>query len=600
LLRLFAPDHLDEPFAAAPGLNAMALLGLSFDYHNAAAALVADGVVVSAIEEERLSRTKHDGRYPYRAIRHVLATAGVRARDLERVVYYENPFRKFERIARGSMWRPRSQLAATLKNWLELGKFEPVQRIAEDLGLDHDRIVLCRHHLAHAAAAFYCSPFEQATVVVLDGVGESETGSVWIGRDRDLTQIGRLDFPHSIGLLYSAFTGFLGFEVHDGEWKVMGMSAYGRPTRREDVLKLIRRQAPLRLSERYFNFFAPRGAFYTKAFTDIFGPPRQPGAAFDLDQEAMSREDAHYADIAASIQVVTEELIQSFVRRAVARTGVKNVAFAGGVALNVLANARLQAEPGLQLYIHPAAGDAGSAVGAALWAHCALQSKPRPPPLTACYLGGAYGDAAIQAALTAGGFNAWRRFATQPEMIEAATDLLADGKVIGWFQGRSEWGPRGLGARSILCRPYPAAMRDTVNRTVKFREPFRPFAPAVLAERAHEFFETPPAAAQWQPESFMLAIARVRTEQRHRIPAVTHVDGTGRLQLVWPDPNPPFRALLERFGARTGIPVLLNTSLNLRGEPIVETPHDALRTFSWSGLDALVIGSFIVDKTDIA
>ena len=579
---------------------AMALLGLSFDYHNSAAAIVTDGGIAAAIEEERLSRAKHDGRYPYRAIRHVLKSADIRAADLEAVVYYENPFRKFERIVRGSSRRQRAGLGATLRNWLEVGKFEPAQRIAEDLGIGHDRVMLCRHHLAHAAAAFYCSPFEEATVVVLDGVGECEAGSVWIGCDRRLRQVDQLDFPHSIGLLYCAFTGFLGFEVNDGEFKVMGMSAFGRPTRRDDVLKLIRQMAPLRLSQQYFDFSAPRGTFCTEAFTELFGPPRDPASTFALDQNLKSSENGHYADIAASIQAVTEELILSFVQRAVRKTGVKNVAFAGGVALNGLANARLQAEPGLNLYVQPAAGDAGSALGAALWAHCTIQGRPRPPPLTSCHLGGAYGDPAIAAALTAGGFKAWRRFETQAEMIEAAVELLADGKVIGWFQGRSEWGPRALGARSILCRPYPAEMRDIVNRTIKFREPFRPFAPAVLAERAHEFFAVAPAAARWQPESFMLSIAPVLAEQRSRIPAVTHVDGTARLQLVWSEPNPPFRALIEQFGARTGIPVLLNTSFNLQGEPIVETPQDALRTFSWSGLDALIIGSFVVAKSDIA
>lgn len=573
-----------------------ALLGLSFDYHDSAAALAIDGVIVSAIQEERLSRAKHDGRYPYRAIRHVLAAAGLRPRDLETVVYFEDPSWKFERIARSALFRRGSRLGETVTEWLALGKFKPVQRIAEDLGLAQDRILTCRHHLAHAAAAFYCSPFDQATVVILDGVGEVETGSVWIGRDRHLRQIGRLKFPHSIGLFYSAFTSFLGFEVNEGEYKVMGMAGFGAPVRRDDVLATLQSRAPLRLSPRYFNFSRASSTFHSDAFTELFGPPRRSDASFEVEDGRLSSDDRRYADIAASVQSVAEDMIESFVLRAIERTGLPDVAYGGGVALNGLANARLLATPGVKLYVQPAAGDAGTAIGAALWAHCAVRGRPRPPPLEACCLGGSYDDTAIEAALIAGGFTSWQRFPSPESLIDDAAALLAAGKVIGWHQGRSEWGPRALGARSILSRPYPAAVRETVNRKIKFREPFRPFAPAVLAEHADMIFDIARPSRPSQPESFMLSIAKVRPDFRERIPAVTHVDGTARLQLVWPEPRTPFRALLEAFAARSGLPVLLNTSFNLRGEPIVETPHDALRTFSWSGLDFLVMGSFIIRK----
>ena len=580
------------------------LLGLSFGHHDSAAALLVDGRVVSAIQEERLSRMKHDSRFPHHAIRHVLAVSGIRPQELDAVYYYEDPFRKFERIARTHLFRDRAGLAAVVREWVARGKFEILGRIASELRIDRSRVFHCRHHESHAASAYFSSPFDRATVVVIDGVGEHETASAWMGDGTSLRMFAHLRFPHSIGLLYSAFTSFLGFEVNDGEYKVMGLAGYGVPCRTGDVLKTLLSRKPLRLSSRYFSSILRGGMFYTPAFLELFGSPRALNASIADDElengsGAAIEADRRYADIAASIQLVTEELVAGFVCDAVARTGVQNVAIAGGVALNALANARLVNEHGLHLYVHPAPGDAGAALGAALWGHCVHRGGRRPKALNHCFLGGAYSAEEIETALRDGGFWQWTRYASMGSLFDETASLLAAGKVVGWFQGRSEWGPRALGARSILCRPYPAEMRDRVNAQIKFREIFRPFAPAVLAERAHEVFEMKPAERLTQPESFMLSIVRVRDEFRSIIPAVTHVDGTARVQLVWPHPETHFRSLLERFSARTGIPVLLNTSFNLRGEPIVETPADALQTFSWSGLDVLAIGEFLVFKCDL-
>lgn len=582
----------------------MRILGLAFDYHDAAAALVIDGVVVSAIQEERLSRVKHDRRFPRLAIKHCLAAGRVRVHELDAVVYYENPFRKFERIARSSLVRSRLELSKVVDNWLAEGKFNVVDRIAQDLSVPRSRVFLCNHHCSHAAAAFFCSPFDEATIVTIDGVGEFETASVSLGQGNRVVRLSHVNFPDSIGLAYSAYTAFLGFEVNEGEYKVMGLAGYGRPNRVSDVRKTLDvRKSRFFTSRKYFNFNDSTDLFITDAFKRLFGHPCEPGAQFTVNNSGdeplkLLAESQHFADIAASVQVVTEEAILSYVQNAVLRTGVRKVAMAGGVALNSLANSRLSRELGVDLYVHPAAGDAGAALGAALWHYCVKCDRPRPKALESAYLGGSY-DSVIEEALKTGGFTSWHRYEDERSLIQTAAEMLVEGRIIGWFQGRSEWGPRALGARSILSRPFPCEIRDVINERIKFREQFRPFAPAVLAECAHEYFEMAPADRITQPETYMLSIANVRREQQAKIPAVTHVDGSARLQLVWSEQNSRFRRLLEAFSERTGIPVVLNTSFNTRGEPIVETPYDALLAFSWTGLDALVIGDYIVLKGGI-
>jgi carbamoyltransferase len=577
------------------------ILGLSFGYHDAAAALVADGRVQAAYQEERLSRKKGDASFPAQAIACCLRDAERLGRRLDAAVYYEQPLRKFDRIIAMSMRRPVSgfgYLRDAFTAWVADGRFDPRPRIARACGLPADAVTFVDHHAAHAASAFYCSPFDHATVIALDGVGEYDTATVWEGRGRDLRRLAGVRHPHSIGLFYSAFTAFLGFQVNDGEYKVMGMAAFGEPRYADAVRRLVR-QAGCRftLDMRAFEFDDDRGLPFTGRLVELFGPPRQPESPFDVTagaRPAVREESRHYADIAASVQRITEEFILEYAAAAVQQTGVRRLAFAGGVALNSLANGRLQRELDVDLYVHPAPGDAGGALGAALLRHHGMGGD-RSQPLTTAYLGQEFGAEAAENALAPTGLPLWR-FTDDAAVVAATADRLRAGQVLGWVQGRFEWGPRALGARSIIADPTQDDMQRRINEKIKFREPFRPFAPMVLAEHAQEYFEIARVDRPTQPETFMLSVARVRPDKRAVLPATTHADGTARVQLVHPDGPPLLRALLRGMAERGGAPVLLNTSFNRRGEPIVASPADAVHTFLWSGLDALVVGRHLLSK----
>jgi carbamoyltransferase len=411
--------------------------------------------------------------------------------------------------------------------------------------------------------------------------------------------------PHSIGLFYSAFTAFLGFEVNEGEYKVMGMAGFGRATRGECVRSMVEFAVDgfVQLRDEFFNFACPADVPFTPALSSVLGKPRSAESPFKLPidrdgpMDDVERESLNYADIAASVQVVVEDMILHVVRGAISRTGLTNVCLAGGVALNSLANARIKREITEQLYIQPAAGDAGAALGAALAWHHRNPKAPRLPPLHSAFLGREYAIEEIRAALNESGPYVVERIDNPSEYAKRVAEALEHGEVIGWVQGRFEWGPRSLGARSILADPRDTQMQSRVNEKIKFREPFRPFAPIVLAERADEFFELPTSRTPSSPESFMLSVWPVRQPARDRIPAVTHVDGTARVQLVRREDSPLLHSLLSAFADSTGIPVLLNTSFNRRGEPIVASPADAVKTFDWTGLDVLAIGPFLVRKT---
>ncbi len=585
----------------------MKILGVSFDYHDAAAALLVDGTLVAAVQEERFSRRKNDARLPKTAIAFCLNQAGLRASDLDAIVHYEQPILKFDRIlwssqqtSNGSTW-----FQHALKTWLYAGKFDVRRRLAEVTGLSEDRIYFVGHHDSHLAAAYYGSSFQDACIITLDGVGEYDTMAIGHGCGDRITPLARVPFPHSIGLFYSAMTAFLGFEVNDGEYKVMGMAAYGRPRLAAAMRALfdIQGDGTFRLDQTHFNFLTPQETVLTRSLTDWLGPPRQPNSLFRIGDGADDVNDggaatsAHYADIAASVQRCTEDVILSIVRRALAHTGPRPVCLAGGVALNGLANGRIRRELDVPLYVHPAAGDAGGAFGAAAWYHHQVAGRARMTPPATAYSGPAYDDAAMLRALES--YSGAVRVTPCESNLDAANiaaSLLADGEVIGWFQGRTEWGPRALGNRSILASPLRADMKAVVNERIKFREPFRPFAPAVTADAAAQYFELPKTVQPDDPECFMLAVHRVRPEMASVIPATTHVDGTARIQVVFPDANPPFYRLLCAFAARTGVPVLLNTSFNLRGEPIVNSPSDALRTFFNTAIDVMILGRFVVRK----
>ena len=591
----------------------MNILGISCFYHDSAAALTRDGVLIAAAEEERFTRVKNDFRFPEEAIAFCLAEAGLTAADLDYVVYYEKPFVKFERILMSCLQTfPRSYevFRESMVSWLA-DKLWTQNVISDRMNLPAEKIIAIDHHASHAASAFYPSPFEDAAILTVDGVGEWATASFGVGHGNRISITKEMRFPHSVGLLYSAFTAYLGFEVNEGEYKVMGMAPYGTPRYVDKVWKLITLgdDGSFRLNMEYFTFHHSARHTFSRKFVELFGAPRPPGMHFftpesgypsyfgppPSDVSELGRLNQHYADIASSIQRVTEEVLLHMTRALQRETGLTRLCMAGGVALNSVANSRILREtPFEELYIQPAAGDAGGAVGAALYAHHQLLGEPRAFVMDHAYWGKSYSDGeAID----------WFRSQNIPheiardqdDMLDRVVDSLTSGNVVGWHQGRFEWGPRALGCRSILADPRRADMKDIVNTKIKFREPYRPFAPSVLAESAERYFDLPNALSHY-PARYMLLVVPVRPEHHATLPAITHVDGSGRLQTVFRDSNPLYYSLIERFGAATGVPVVLNTSFNLKGEPIVTTPANAHFTFSQSDMDLLVVGNVLVRK----
>jgi carbamoyltransferase len=596
------------------------ILGLSAFYHDSAAAVVVDGEIVAAAQEERFSRVKHDSAFPARAIESCLSQAGMTSEQVDYVVFYEKPLRKFERLIE-------TYLAYAPAGWRAFNMAMPVwiksktrlhRVIRAGLGGQlRAPIVYTGHHESHAASAFFPSPFDEAAVLTVDGVGEWSTTTLGRGRGNRLELLSELRFPHSLGLLYSAFTYYCGFKVNSGEYKLMGLAPYGRPVYKDAIARHLidlKADGSFWLNMRYFNYC--QGLTMTsRAFDDVFGgPPRSPEAA--IEQRHM--------DLAASIQAVTEDVMLGMARELARRTGLTRLVLAGGVALNCVSNGRLLREgPFEDIWIQPAAGDAGGALGAALFAWFQLLENPRTPRAgdmqKGSYLGPAFTTPAIRAFLDRQGA-VYRHADSENALLDDVVRLLDAGKVVGWFQGRMEFGPRALGARSILGDPRSPTMQATMNLKIKFRESFRPFAPCVLQDQAHEWFGLAPG----QESPYMLLVAPVlerrRTavsdtdrqtmegdpDLRHRvnvrrsqIPAVTHVDYSARLQTVDESRNPRLARLLRRFSAQTGCPVLVNTSFNVRGEPIVCTPEDAYRCFLATGMDALVLEDVVLLKEDV-
>jgi carbamoyltransferase len=596
----------------------MYILGVSCYYHDAAAALLRDGELVAAAEEERFTRKKHDFGFPTNAINFCLAHAGITAHDLDYVVFYEKPLLKFERILM-------TALATFPKSW---GSFRESMitwfneklwikgQILGRLPIHADRLLFVEHHLSHAASTFFASPYEEAAIVTVDGVGEWTTATVgratadWDGKGRNSIELfNEVQFPHSLGLLYSAFTAFLGFRINNGEYKVMGMSPYGQPSRMEDVYKLIEvsEDGSFHLNMDYFCFHHSTSRTFNGRFEALFGEPRVHDSIFytptthpkkDHPQwdDQVAQRNQHYADIAASIQRVTEETLLKMANYAHRRTGLKKLCMAGGVALNSVANGRILREtPFEELWIQPAAGDSGGALGAALYVYHVLLGRPRGFVQEHSYWGAEYSQDEVRQALEATGVT-YERVEDEEQLASLMVEDLLAGKVIALFQGCFEWGPRALGNRSILADPRRAEMKDVVNTKIKFREPFRPFAPVVLEERAEEYYAGLWNARRHYPARYMLMVFPVREDKQALIPAVTHEGGTGRIQTIRHEWNPLYYRVVRRFGEETGVPVLLNTSFNLRGEPIVNTPANALNTFGKSGLDTLYMGHFVIRK----
>jgi carbamoyltransferase len=590
------------------------ILGISCFYHDAAAALLRDGQLIAAAEEERFTRKKHDSDFPMKAIEFCLRQAGITASDLEYVVFYEKPFVKFERIIMTSMQTvPKSAglFREAMKHWL-LDKLWIKGLIKQKLGTEDGKILFSEHHLSHAASAFFCSPFEEAAILTVDGVGEWATASMGIARGNEMRISKEIRFPHSLGLLYSVFTAFLGFEVNEGEYKVMGMAPYGTPKYLDKVYQLIQvgDDGSFWLNMDYFGYhYSPTKAFNGK-FEELFGPPRSPEQPFFTHTSgypsyyekpasnfnALARQNEHYADVAASIQKVTEEVLLKIANRLQKETGLTRLCMAGGVALNSVANGKLLKEtPFEEIYIQPAAGDSGGALGAALYAYHCLLGHPRRFVMEHAYWGEEFDESAIRDFLQSSRIP-YEAFEDTDHLVGRVAEMLEQGKVAGWFQGRFEWGPRALGNRSILADPRRPEMKDLVNVKIKFREPFRPFAPSVLERHAERFFEISNPQDHY-PNRFMLYVVPVKSEFKEALPAITHVDGSARIQTVRNETAPLYDRLIQAFGDITGIPVLLNTSFNLRGEPIVTTPTDAFHTFNNSGLDFLVLGNCLVSKT---
>jgi carbamoyltransferase len=490
-------------------------------------------------------------------------------------------------------------------------------QLLSELDIPDEKLLFVEHHLSHAASAFFCSPYKEAAVLTIDGVGEWTTATVgkatadWDGTGKNQIDLsGEMRFPHSLGLLYSAFTAFLGFEVNEGEYKVMGMAPYGSPTRADDVMKLVEvnDDGSLRLKMEYFSFHHSTSRTFSNKFTELFGEPRIHNSDFytplthpqkDHPQwdNTTASVNQQYADIAASIQYVTEEIVLKMARHAHQRTGSKYLCMAGGVALNSVANGRVLREgPFEEVWIQPAAGDSGGALGAALYAYHVLLNKPRKFIMENAYWGKAYTPEQIKTDITAKGYGY-----SQVDDIERRAHLIVDdllaGKVIGLYQGRFEWGPRALGNRSILADPRKAAMKEVVNARIKFREPFRPFAPVLPEERLNEFYDGYDEPGRHYPLRYMLMVCHTKNGQGEKIQAVTHEGGTGRVQTVRREWNPLYYRILELFGEATGVPVLMNTSFNLRGEPIVTTPANALNTFGNSDIDAVYLDDFVVRKS---
>jgi carbamoyltransferase len=567
-------------------------LGLSFFFHDSAAAIVRDGQVVAAAAEERFCRRKHTNEFPKRAIEYCLEAAGLDSiSELNAIVFYEKPLTKFLRVIETLVqtW-PLSIGIFTrrLPNFLA-AKFNVYRVIERELPGYQGEVFFAEHHLSHAASAFYCSPFERAAILTTDGVGEWETTTLGVGEGREIKLDCAIHFPHSIGLLYSALTSYLGFQVNDGEWKVMGLAPYGEPKYVEPFRQLVQLKpdGSFRLNMKYFvHHYSSHWTAHERRWQDLFGiPRRQPKSPIEQQHE----------DLARSGQVVVEELILALAREARRRTGSNNLVIAGGVGLNSVANWKIEKEGVFEnVWIQPAAGDDGGALGAALLVSQHVFNDPPTAEMKHAYLGPEFSDDETRGFLEMKGIPGERL--TDTELVERVADAIAQGSVVGWCRGRMELGPRALGARSILADATNPEMKTIINKKIKYREYFRPFAPAVPLEDVHKYFEVEPGTEM----PFMLKVPPVRAEARSKIPAVTHEDGSGRVQTVTEAINPLYYRTLKALVPRVGVSVVLNTSFNVRGEPIVCTPEDAYNCFINTGIDMLVLSNYLITQKPVA
>jgi carbamoyltransferase len=564
-----------------PACRGRNVLGISCHYHDAAACLLQDGEVAAAAQEERFSRVKNDPAFPIRAINYCLQAGGLSVLDIDHIAFYEKPYLKFSRVILSHLRAYPASLASFLEampSWLDERLALPL-KFKDELSFEGTPFFV-KHHLSHAASAFLASPFEKAAILTVDGVGEWATTACGVGEGRGIRMLKELHFPDSLGLLYTAVTAFLGFEALRGEGKVMGLASYGKPVYLDKLRRMaaVKPDGSFRMDPSYFAFHKD-SRMYSRRFVEEFGPERAPGSELT---------ERHH-DIAASLQSFTEEVLLAMARHLHEQTRADNLCLAGGVCLNCVANSVVfEKTPFRDVFIQPCAGDGGGALGAAAYVCHSVLGHERKHVMEHAYLGPAYSSKEAERAVLNRGLG-FKRL-SEAELASHVAGRLSRGEIVGWFQGRMEFGPRALGNRSILADPRRPDMKELLNSKVKKRESFRPYAPAVLEERAAEYFE----AKGFSP--FMLLAARVREEKRALIPAVTHVDGTARVQAVSAKTNPAFRRLIEEFGRLTGVPMLLNTSFNLNNEPIVCTPLDALDSFQRSRMDCLVLEDLVVDR----
>jgi len=594
----------------------MYILGISAFYHDSAACLLQDGEIIAAAQEERYTRKKHDAGFPHHAIQYCLKEAGISASEIDNVVFYEKPFVKFERLLETYLaFAPKGfkSFAKAITVWIKEKLFQKAVLIKElKASLDknvnwQERLLFSEHHLSHAASAYYPSPFKSAAVLTLDGVGEWTTTSLAIGKGRDLKVVKEIHFPHSLGLLYSAFTYYIGFKVNSGEYKVMGLAPYGEPCYADlirDKLITLAEDGSFQLDMSYFDY-ATGLTMTNKKFDSLFGgPPRTSESV--ISQREM--------DLAASVQKITEDIVIKLAKSIAKETGERNLCLAGGVALNCVANGILFREKIFDnIWIQPAAGDAGGALGAALSAWYLHHNKDRKvssdrDAMKGSYLGPEFSDAEIEAEFNACG--AIFKKCSESELIEEVAEALAHEKAIGWMQGRMEFGPRALGGRSIIADPRSPFMQKQLNLKVKYRESFRPFAPSILREDVGEWFE------HVSDSPYMLLVADVVKDKRREmaieeetlfgidklnvprssVPAITHIDYSARIQTVHSDTNPRYHAVISKFREKTGCPLVVNTSFNVRGEPIVCKPTDAFKCFMGTEMDVLAVGNYVLYK----
>jgi len=564
----------------------MYILGLSCFYHDASVCLLRDGIPIAASNEQSFTRKKHDSDFPVRAIRWALDLAEITPDQIDLVAFYDKPMVKFERILKSHIATfPRSfpQFVRGMPSWFA-SKLRLDKLLSRELGYSGP-IVYGRHHLSHAASAFYASGWNEAAVLTVDGVGEWSTASWGVGEDTRIDLKGEIRFPHSLGLLYSAFTYYLGFKVNSAEYKVMGLAPYGEPKHVDQIKELIhiKEDGTFRLDMRHFTF--DHGLkMYNRRFEAVMGEPTRPyGDKAPLTQ--------FHKDVARSLQEVVNEVMVKLANRVIEETGLPRLCMAGGVALNCVANGHLLRESAAEdLFVQPNAGDGGGAMGAALWAWHQVLGKPRRWKLTDVYLGPGYSDEEAEATLDR--YGAVYTRLDRATLLDTVAELLDQSMVVGWHQGRMEWGPRALGHRSILGDPRNPEMRDIINRKIKFREGFRPFAPSVLEDHVGKYFEID------RPSPHMLLVAPVRADAPQTLPSVTHVDNSARIQTISRHQDDLYYDLIDTFRKKTDCSVIINTSMNVRGEPIVNTPEDTYLCFMRTHMDAVVIGPYLLRKED--